>query len=227
MIRVKNIPLIGTLISQAYHKYRRSKLERFSNSGNYWEQRYKQGGNSGPGSYHNLAKFKAKHINEFVKNNNIKTVLELGSGDGNQLKYFHFESYTGYDVSQTAIAICKEKYQNDSSKQFKLLTSYTHQPADLALSLDVIYHLVEDEIYTDYMNKLFSSLHKFVIIYSSNTDKNNSTVPHIKHRKFTDWVKKNAPQFKLIEFIPNQYPLNENITQSSFADFYFFQKQNQ
>lgn len=41
------------------------KNDKF-NSKNYWENRYKSGGNSGAGSYSNLAEFKAEIINEFV-----------------------------------------------------------------------------------------------------------------------------------------------------------------
>lgn len=44
------------------------------NSKLYWEARYKNGGNSGAGSYNKLALFKAEIINEFIKKNNIKSV---------------------------------------------------------------------------------------------------------------------------------------------------------
>lgn len=36
------------------------------------------------------------------------------------------------------------------------------------MSLDVIYHLIEDEIYNKYMNNLFMAAEKYVFIYSSN-----------------------------------------------------------
>ena len=55
---------------------------KYNNSSReYWENRYKNGGNSGAGSYNNLAAFKAKVINNFVTEKNINTVLELGSGE--------------------------------------------------------------------------------------------------------------------------------------------------
>lgn len=44
--------------------------------------------------------------------------------------------------------------------------------ADLSLSLDVIYHLVEDEVFETYINTLFKSARRYVIIYSSNSDDN-------------------------------------------------------
>ena len=54
-------------------------------SSKYWENRYKAGGNSGSGSYSNLAIFKAEIINSFVKDNKIESVIEFGCGDGQQL----------------------------------------------------------------------------------------------------------------------------------------------
>ncbi|MFH1049571.1 MAG: hypothetical protein V1779_01430 [bacterium] len=201
-------------------------IPSFSNSGKYWDERYKKGGNSGAGSYNNLAEFKGKIINEFVEENNIETVIEFGCGDGNQLKYFDFKSYFGFDVSNTAISICKELYKADSSKQFKLLESFDGEKAQLTLSLDVIFHLVEEEVYSDYMKKLFSSSLKYVIIYSSNHNEleNNRIAEHVKHRKFSEWVEKNAVDFELIKFIPNEYPYDENDIRTSFSDFYIFQK---
>ena len=86
-----------------------SSIFKYINSSrDYWENRYKNGGNSGAGSYNNLAAFKAKVINNFVTENNINTILELGSGDCNQLSYANYKNYFGYDFSKTAIDICKK-----------------------------------------------------------------------------------------------------------------------
>ena len=82
-------------------------------SKDYWEERYANGGNSGPGSYNHLAKFKAFVINDFVKKNNISTVIEWGSGDCNQLTLANYKNYIGFDVSQTAVKICQNKFYND------------------------------------------------------------------------------------------------------------------
>ena len=42
------------------------------NSSEFREDRYKNGGNSGQGSYNALAKFKASVINDFIENNKIQ-----------------------------------------------------------------------------------------------------------------------------------------------------------
>ena len=76
-------------------------------SGRYWEQRYLSGDNSGSGSYNRLAQFKAEVLNDFVEKNNVSEVVEWGCGDGNQLKLAKYPRYTGFDVSQKAVDICK------------------------------------------------------------------------------------------------------------------------
>lgn len=221
---LKKIPLVKKIYVKMYKRL--NGEIPFTKSNKYWERRYKKGGDSGAGSYNELAEFKGEVVNEFVTDNKIESVIEFGSGDGNQLKYFNFKSYTGFDVSITAVSICSKKYKSDPSKQFRLLKSYSNEMADLVLSLDVIYHLVEDEVYEDYMNRLFCASNKFVIIYSSNSDEheNNGVQPHVKHRNFTKWIDKNASNFKMIKHIPNKHPYDGNGFRTSYADFFIYRK---
>lgn len=194
----------------------------------YWNQRYITGLNSGPGSYSHLAEFKAKIINDFISKQSIRSVIEFGSGDGNQLGLSNYEKYLGFDVSAAAVAICKEKFKLDNGKCFKLVSEYNDECAELALSLDVIFHLVEYEVYEDYMNRLFSSSSKYIIIYSSNSDLNNGeiSVPtfHVKHRKFSRYVEKNFPNWDLEEKVDNKYVYNGDYESTSFSDFYIYIK---
>lgn len=221
---IKYIPFVGTFIK----RIKRLIYNKEPWSVKYWKKRYINGGNSGAGSYNNLAQFKAEIINRFVEKNNINTVIEFGCGDGNQLKLFHFKKYIGFDISQEIINVCNGTFSNDSSKAFFLMDRYKHEKADLTLSLDVIYHLVEDKIFEKYMKILFTSTLNYVIIYSSNSNDNtNNNARHIRHRKFSNWIEKNNPDFELIEYIPNKYPYTcDNLTYS-FADFYFFKNRNQ
>lgn len=221
---IPKIPLIGNSLLRIFKRLT-GKIP-FKNSSEYWEERYRKGGNSGSGSYNELAEFKSEVINSFIKENNISSVIEFGCGDGNQLKYFSVNSYIGYDVSQSAILKCKNLYKNDLSKKFDLIQNHKNETAELTLSLDVIYHLVEDEIYFSYMKQLFNSSKKFVIVYSSNDDnhENNNIAPHVKHRKFTNWVSENAKSFQLINTIPNKFAYNGDGERTSYADFYIFAK---
>lgn len=194
----------------------------------YWETRYNGGGNSGSGSYNRLAHYKAAILNSFVQQNQITSVIEHGCGDGNQLSLAQYPAYAGFDVSPTVVAKCKTRFKDDATKRFDIADAYAGETADLALSLDVIYHLVEDEIFDAYMARLFASAEKFVIIYSSDTVAYNTypTAPHVKHRAFSEWVKVMCPNWALVGHIPNLYPYTESDPHNtSLADFHFYKKQ--
>lgn len=219
---IKRIPVLGTLASSAKKLLFPHSI--FTTSEKYWIQRYKSGGNSGAGSYNNLAAFKGEVINDFVTNQKIESVIELGSGDGNQLEYFNFPSYTGFDISPFIIRKCRERFEQDDSKRFLLLSEISDERADLVMSLDVIYHLIEDDVYLSHMHQLFDRAISYVIIYSCNED-TDDFAPHIKTRKFTDWIEANRPDFDLIKQIPNKYPLEKDKGESTtFSDFYFFRR---
>jgi len=188
-------------------------------SGAYWEARYASGRTSGEGSYGELASFKAKVLNHFVDTHDIETVIEHGCGDGNQLTLTNYRSYLGFDVSTTAVNKCREKFKDDQSKRFELVSDYHGEKADLTLSLDVLYHLVENDIFHAYMERLFSSAEKYVIIYSNNLDRGSAkNKAHVRFRKFTDWIESNAPGWTLAQRVENPYK------QVSTADFYIYSK---
>ena len=190
----------------------------FPGSYKYWERRYRKNGNSGAGSYGEKAAYKAGIINQFVKQNNIQKIIEVGCGDGNQLKQFSFPEYIGLDVSPTAIRLCKDIFKEDASKQFLLYdekeidTRLEGLNAELSLSLDVIYHLVEDEVYEKYMHRLFSVSSRYVIIYAWDVEEAKKF--HVRHRNFSKWITENI----------TGYQLKERITQSPYCDFFIYEK---
>jgi len=221
---IKSIPIFGPIVQRIYHQFT-NPSKPFPGSGSYWIDRYESGGNSGDGSYNELAEFKAQVLNDFVLHNRIETVIEYGCGDGNQLKLAKYPSYTGFDVSQKAVSMCGEAFLNDHTKQFKLLDDFSNDTAELTLSLDVIYHLIEDCVFEDYMNRLFDSAKRFVIIYSSNTDDNpEDRAAHVRHRKFSEWIEARKPEWQLLRHIPNAFPFNRDTNTGSFADFYIYEK---
>lgn len=220
---IHKIPIINKL---ALWVYRWIVNLTFKSSSDYWEKRYARGGNSGPGSYNNLAKFKADILNQFVEEYKINSVIELGCGDGNQLLLSRYPNYLGFDVSEKAINLCKSKFRNDPTKSFKLIHELGDSKADLTLSLDVIFHLVEDDIFEEHLYQLIHATNKFVIIYSSNSNEfqDEGEIAFIKHRKFTDWIDKKFPMMKLQKIIRNKYPFNGDSHESSFSDFYIYIK---
>lgn len=198
----------------------------FENSKQYWETRYRKNKNSGAGSYGRLADFKAAFLNDFVDKEDIELVVEYGCGDGNQLSLAHYPEYIGLDVSPTAVELCQEKFKEDPTKEFYTVSEFQSKDlqADLVLSLDVIYHLVEDKVFESYMTDLFATSTKYVIIYSSNY--NDHSDLHVRSRKFTDWIDQHrSEQWTLKTHIKNKYPFNKKDKKNtSWADFYVYEK---
>jgi hypothetical protein len=218
------LPGVGLLLRKLRWRLLQKK-QGFSDSESYWIQRYQAGGSSGFGSYNQLADFKASVLNDFVKEHRIMSVIEYGCGDGNQLKLAKYPIYVGFDISTEALMQCRRIFQDDLSKSFRLMREYDGETAELTLSLDVIFHLVEESVFVSYMERLFDSAEKFVIVYSSNVNENlPDTAPHVKYRKFTDWVEENRPAWGLLRFIPNQHPFDGDDRRGSFSDFYIFQR---
>lgn len=220
---IARIPVVGDLARTIHYYFRRPPA--FSGSAAYWERRYAEGGNSGAGSYNELAQFKAEILNDFVARYGVKSVIEYGCGDGNQLRLATYPRYLGFDVSQEAVRMCRQAFAGDDSKDFKPLTEFANETAELVLSLDVIYHLVEDDVFEDYMRRLFASSTRFVAIYSSNMNEDPpGTAPHVRHRRFSHWIEANLRGWNLVGHVPNRYPIRARARAESFADFYFYAK---
>lgn len=192
-------------------------------SGEYWEKRYRLGMTSGAGSEGDLAQMKADLLNNFVHEHDVRSVIEFGCGDGQQLALASYPSYLGLDVSPTAVELCTRRFAGDPARMFLWYDAASSGnlahflQADLTLSLDVIYHLLEDEVYRSYLKNLFGTSRRHVIVYSSNRD-DKALARHVRHRRFVDDVGVAFPEFKLTGHIEN--PLREQ----SFADFYFFSR---
>jgi hypothetical protein len=223
---IRLMSLIGTLAKRIHRKLlpRREKPEPFPGSVAYWEKRYASGGDSGAGSTGLFAEFKAEVLNRFVAMHQVQTVIEFGCGDGNQLRLAQYPAYLGFDVSKTAVSRCRRLFKSDSHKSFRMMSEYDGETADLALSLDVIYHLVEDDVFERYMWTLFKASTRYVIIYASDTDDNRGFEgTHIKHRTFTKWIQENLREWTLVERLPNRYPSRGDSRRGSFAEFAFYE----
>ena len=157
--------------------------------------------------------------------------MEFGCGDGNQLVAAKYPKYFGLDISPTAVKICYNRFKTDKTKSFYVYNTLAFVDnarifnADLTMSLDVLYHLVEKEIFETYLRHLFAAANKYVIIYAS--DYNQAEEPvhqHENRRSFTDFVTKNISSWKLKEIIKNKYPVDKHGLKGSLSDFYIYEK---
>ena len=217
------MPSLLQLIKRSLQR-RRFKNTPFNGSQDYWERRYQTGGHSGSGSYGELAQFKADALNAFVAEHNIQTVIEHGCGDGNQLTLAKYPQYVGYDVSDRALEMCRQQFEGDDTKRFVHNDQYDGEQAELAMSLDVIYHLVEDAVFDAYMQRLFASATRFVAIYSSDADEPYTPGSHVRQRKFSDWIEKHQPPFKLLSVVENRHPFRGEVKTGSMSDFFYYER---
>ena len=207
--------------------------KRFPGTLQYWEQRYARGGNSGDGSRGKHAEFKAKVLNGFVAEHRIESVIEFGCGDGEQLALADYPRYLGFDVSPTTLRRTIAKFADDPSKSFALYDPECFSDsaglitADLAMSLDVIYHLVEDDVYERHLRHVFAAARKYVALYTSDADDpamSGRFAAHLRHRPVLRDVKERFPEWRLLERIDNPHPYRTEGPSGSISDFFIYER---
>ena len=195
----------------------------FRNSRQYWETRYRLGGHSGEGSRGEAQLYKTAIINQFIKDNAINSVIEFGCGDGQQLRTLHVPRYVGVDVSPTVLNACRKEFGHDAGKGFVLLDNYAGEHAELSMSIDVIFHLVEDDTYNDYLARLFAAGTRFVIIYSTSTDLANTGVSHVRHRNVLADVGVRFPTFRRMTEVEADLPPPVRFDRGNPTSFFLYE----
>jgi len=201
---------------------RRVGQARFPGSGQYWEDRYAAGGNSGAGSYGDIARFKADVLNQFVAERAVESVVEFGRGDGHQLSLAHYPSYLGLDVSRTAVRMCIDRFRDDPSKSFAyyepaLFMNHGAVTADVALSLDVIEHLVENDVLAAYLAAMNDAAERYLIFFTED-GKPNPGATHVRYRDIVDW----SPM--LLDWVLAEKIVNPLKGPDTQADFFIFER---
>jgi SAM-dependent methyltransferase len=194
--------------------------------GAYWSERYRGGGSSGRGSYGRLADFKAEVVNGLFQRLGTRSVIELGCGDGNQLGLYKLpERYVGLDIAPEAVKLCRDRFGQSERMQFFTMQEFgTADKFDMAMSIDVIFHLVIDADFEKYMQALVGHPKRHLLIYSSNFDEITKDV-HVRHRRFQTWLERNAPQWRLALNVPNRYPRRRFLRKHrSLSQFYLFER---
>ncbi|MBL7804175.1 MAG: class I SAM-dependent methyltransferase [Saprospiraceae bacterium] len=194
---------------------------RYPGPARYWSARYARGGHSGSGSAGEVAAYKAAFLNRFVREHNIQTVAELGCGDGRQLALADYPSYLGFDIAPEAVELCRQRFSGNPARHFAVYDPADFEPArhraELALSLEVIFHLTEQDLYERHIRDLFALASRWVVIFSA--DKDAATpFPHFVLRRFTPDVGRWAPDWRLREQAPNPFPGR------SVSQFFVFEK---
>lgn len=194
-------------------------LRPFFNSARYWQRRYSSGRTSGAGSRGANAEYKAAFINEFIRSHGVATVIEFGFGDRVQLEMCEYSGYLGFEVSRTAILERRRQFRGNVNRRFKHLDDYAGETADLTVSLDVLYHLVERRVYEEHLTKLFEASRRHVLIFSTAFDCTARTARHAKHRNFLNWIEENCSGWRSRAVAPPRVDRRD-----AAADFYLFER---
>ena len=148
----------------------------------YWENRYVDGGTSGPGSRDGEADEKVRIVQSVINEYGIHSLFELGCGDGHVASRLQVPTYIGYDPSAKARSMCEQ-----AMPDHLIVDQLPHTivpEIDLTLSMDVIFHLIDDVDYQRHLTLLLGMTNGHVLIYGTNHDQRGA--PHVLHR---EWLK--------------------------------------
>lgn len=117
-------------------------------SSNSWKDSY--GTSSGPGSAIECSYEYIIFLQNYVKQNRIISILDLGCGDFNLMRHFNFENveYLGLDIVTNVIDYNKKYYSKNNVKfnESNIITFSTSNVYDLVILKEVLQHLSNDNI---------------------------------------------------------------------------------
>lgn len=169
-----------------------------------------------------------------VSHQHSHTTINQNSGDGTQLSLSRYPQYTGLDVSKFAVHRLQQRFADDWKKRFILyngtragLTGQTGKllQADLSFSLEVIFHITDANIYQNYMELLFDTSQRFVVIMSNDAPEIENCVSgkcysdrgHLRFWPVRNWVKEHrSEEWRFIGSLQHKYP------EKAWSDFFFF-----
>lgn len=146
----------------------------------YWDNRYKNGGDSGYGSYGPQLVNKLNWIKNNIKD--IKSICEIGCGDfnlGSKLCCIFNAQYLGFDISQFIVDRNNFLYQ----QYFKLMDHDKVPKSDLLVCVDVLFHITDEQEYERMLNTLKNKWTKYLVMTAYERD-DNETASHVKIKKF-------------------------------------------
>jgi len=141
--------------------------------GEFWEDRYRSGGNSGAGSRGEEAGWKVARVTEVARLHGIQTILDLGSGDGHVARGLMESlpptvSYRGIDIAPSAVRVASASALPNMSFEVADFTGAFEASADLVLCMDVLFHLSTAEKHRAAMDAICRSFRKVAVVAAWN-----------------------------------------------------------
>jgi len=140
-----------------------------SRESDFWENRYCSGGNSGAGSRGGEAEWKIARIVELAARHGVRSILDLGSGDGYLARRLMERLprdvvYQGVDIAPSAVSLAES--QALPSMQFDVgdFTGGFRGSADLVLCMDVLFQLSTPEKHRAAIDSICRSFGKLAVV---------------------------------------------------------------
>lgn len=126
----------------------------------------------------------------------VSSVVDWGCGDGQVCSLLDMSGihYTGIEVAGTALKRCMEQQPKPVYMLWKP-GDPIRMFADVAMSIDVLFHFPKDKDYKTYLKVLFGSARKYVIIHS--TDFHRDALVHVRHRTVRNDIQRLYPGWRL------------------------------
>lgn len=137
---------------------------------NYWDVRHSNGRTSGNGSIGCLRDFKWEKIEEHV--GKVNDVIDVGCGDLSFWDGRDCDNYVGIDCSEVVIQkniVKRPKWNFITSRSDNTMVSMLCK-ADVVFCFDMLFHIMEDDVYENTIENLtrFSKKHVFIYTWVKN-----------------------------------------------------------
>lgn len=176
----------------------------------YWKNRHRKKRGTwqavGRGSIGRLADWKVQCVNELVAATGAISMIDIGCGDGRLAQSFKVPDYLGLDVSGHPLEEARARVGGRRIWRFERYDPEEHlrETADVAISLDVAFHLVDDALYRRHLEHLFGAARRAVGIYS--TDFDGPPRGHVRDRAVSDHVEDLYPGWVQTKRLPPPWP---------------------
>lgn len=197
----------------------------------FWKSRWKNPQRKAPNDF-------AKRCFKLIKNNNLKTILDLGCGSGTDSIYFAEKGLkvTAVDFSESAIKYLKKEIENKNIENISVLNKDIRNLDFKDSSFDIIYahlslHYFDDKTTTKIFDELYRILGKNGTIFikckstedakygqGEKIEENMYMLDsHIRHFFSKEYMKEKLGKFKILKIGKTSSTYSDNY-KSSFIE---------
>jgi len=130
----------------------------------YWEKRYRAGGDSGAGSVGEIREWKWRIIERYA--GKVDDVIDVGCGDLSFWKNRDCPRYLGLDTSHTIVERDRHERPKWEFRVHRAEVALESAPARIVLCLDVLFHIMNDQQFDQILENLCRFSKEWIFIYT-------------------------------------------------------------